>query len=225
VGGEHNGLAEEDRVVNELPGSLVHLVVDETMPATPDRPAPFLAHRTDGQRGVITVLEQTIASPEEIFDLLADLRQHQDWAGNRHPEWLQRVAWIGGPDRLELGSHFDTRQATRLGYWIDHSVVVEARPPDRFGFDTRGIHVREDGVRTAAGAWTHRYRLVERTAGGSMVELITRYVLAEGRVTRTGAPFIALNVQRGVQNLIQLAEERVRYLASPEEPEADVASA
>jgi hypothetical protein len=174
----------------------------------PEHPVPFLNHRTDGQRGVITVLEETPASREEIYELLADLDQHRDWAGHRHPAWLQRVAWIGGPERLEVGSRFESRQDTRLGHWIDRSVVVEASPPGRFGFDTEGVHIREDGERTAAGAWAHRYRMLARPAVGTVVELVTRYVLFEGSVTRQAAPFIALNVQQGVQNLIRLAEER-----------------
>ncbi len=62
---------------------------------------------------------------------------------------------------------------------MGRSVVVEAAPDERFGFDTEGVHLAHGGTRTAAGRWQHRYLLAARSGGGTVAQLVCRYLLTE----------------------------------------------
>jgi len=177
-------------------------------------PAPFVDHKTDGCDGVIIVVEQGLASPGSVYAALEDTRDHEDWAGRRHPRHLQRVETIDGPRRLEVGATFTTRQRTRKGLWLDRSEVVVAQPGRAFAFRTQGVHVADEGHRTAAGAWKHSY-LLEPCEQGTVVRYTCQYTLNEGRVEPHAAPFITINVHRGVLNLLEFAQSL--------EPNAEVA--
>ena len=157
--------------------------------------APFVEHRTDGRDGIIVVVEEGSAATTAVYEALEHTRDHEDWAGKRHPRHLQRVETIQGPGRLEVGTAFTTRQRTRKGLWLDRSVVEVATPSRAFAFRTQGVHVDDAGHRTAAGAWKHRY-LLEACERGTVVRYTCRYSLSEGRVEPHAAPFITINVHR-----------------------------
>jgi hypothetical protein len=168
-------------------------------------PEPFVDHRTDGCDGIIVVVEQGGASPAAVYEALERTRDHEDWAGRRHPRHLQHVEAIHGPGRLEVGTAFTTKQRTRKGLWLDRSVVEVATPGRAFAFGTQGVHVDDEGHRTAAGAWKHSY-VLEACERGTVVRYTCRYSLSEGRVEPHAAPFITINVHRGVLNLLEFAE-------------------
>jgi hypothetical protein len=167
---------------------------------------PFVDHRTDGRNGVIVVVESGEVSPARVYDALEHTRDHEDWAGKRHPRHLQRVETIEGPRRLEVGTSFTTRQRTRKGLWLDRSVVEVANPGRAFAFRTQGVHVDSEGHRTAVGAWKHSY-LLEPCEHGTVVRYTCRYTLHQGRVEPHAAPFITINVHRGVLNLLEYARD------------------
>ena len=89
------------------------------------------------------------ATPQEIFDLLADPRQHVHLDGSGS---VRGVA--GAPARLELGSTFQMSMHLGVPYRIT-STVVEFDEPAQIGWRHMGGHI-----------WRYRLRAVE---GGTEV--------------------------------------------------------
>ena len=81
------------------------------------------------------------ASPDAIYNVLADLNSHLVWAGEQSPDKHFRLLTMeGGPTAATVGDRFSSRGAN-MGSMIfaDSSVVVEADPGTRFGFDTESV--------------------------------------------------------------------------------------
>jgi hypothetical protein len=178
----------------------------------PDVEAPtqqpgVVDHHWEGRRGLISILEPAAASPEVIYAALESLQHHMDWAGDRHGPHLQHVVLLKGPTTLAVGDKFTTTQHTKLGYWLDSSLVVEAQRPVRLGFDTEGTHFLQNGRKNATGRWQHRYQLESTSSGASLIRYRCRWLLTMGRVDVYAAAIIAANVHRGVRNLVALSEE------------------
>jgi hypothetical protein len=214
--GERDPSPADHPLAVEIPESLVVLDGVANLPQrlngaepdveTPDEHAGVVDHHWEGRRGLIRILEPAAASPEVVYAALESLQHHMDWAGKRHDPQLQHVVLLKGPSTLEVGDRFTTTQHTKLGYWLDNSVVVEAHRPDQLGFDTEGTHYLHSGRMNATGQWQHRYRL-EPGTGGCLIRYSCRWVLTKGRVDVYAAAIIAATVHRGVRNLVALAEE------------------
>jgi hypothetical protein len=80
------------------------------------------------------------ASPEAIYDVLSDLNTHRIWAGEQAPMKSFRLLTIDAPTgRATVGTEFSSSGANSgngKSTFFDRSVVVEAEPGARFGFDT-----------------------------------------------------------------------------------------
>ncbi len=97
------------------------------------------------------------ASPERVFDLLADPRRHAEIDGSGTVR-----GQVEGPDRLTLGARFGMRMHLVVPYRIT-SEVVELEPDRRIAWRHLGHHVWRyelepvgDGTRvTETFDWAH----------------------------------------------------------------------
>ena len=86
------------------------------------------------------------ASPAALYDALADLGTHLEWAGKEAPRKSFRLLSMDAPSRLAaVGDTFASSGDNGNGTFHDRSVVVEADPGLRFGFDTDSTLERKHG--------------------------------------------------------------------------------
>lgn len=111
----------------------------------------------------------TTAAPEQVYDVLADLRTHLQWAGTQAARSDFRLIDLSAPaGAAEAGTTFtSTGDAGGGDVFHDRSVVTEAVRPHRLTFETAA---RLDRRRRPAWTvqFTHRYTLTP-TAGGCRV--------------------------------------------------------
>jgi hypothetical protein len=180
--------------------------------------------RTSGARAnalkreiAISVEATGRASVEQVYDVLADLRSHVVWAGERQKK-SGRLLAIDAPERpASVGTEFATTGSDPMGRFSDHSVVTESRRPSEFEFVTEA---RLETKKGKVAEWTnvHRYELTPTPAGCRVVYTIqvVRISALPGLLGLFNAPVLsslarkaaARVARRGVQNLVALAEER-----------------
>jgi hypothetical protein len=157
------------------------------------------------------------ASAEGVYDVLADLRSHATWGGERQRK-KGRLLTIEAPEGpAAVGTEFATTGSDPMGRFEDRSVVTEAGRPSVFEF------VTEARLRTKRGVvsdWTnvHRYELTPAPQGCRVAYSIrvTRISALPGALRLFNAPVLSGLVQkaaagaarRGLRNLLALAEER-----------------
>lgn len=158
------------------------------------------------------------APPEAVYELLADIRSHLEWAGNRQPKKNFRLLSLEAPEGpASVGTEFRSTGADPMGRFADSSVVTEASRPSLLEF------VTEARLSTKKGKvveWTnvHRYELAPE-AGGCRISYTLRAVrISElpGSMAMFKVPglrWVGLKVsasyaRRSVRNLARMAEER-----------------
>jgi len=108
---------------------------------------------------------RSAASPARVYDVLADLGSHLVWAGDEAPKKNFRLLSMdASTHRATVGDRFASTGANMNGTFHDQSVVVEATPGSRFGFDTESTLDRRH-ARALRARLTHRYA-IEPTAQG-----------------------------------------------------------
>jgi Polyketide cyclase / dehydrase and lipid transport len=108
---------------------------------------------------------RSAASPEAIYDVLADPRAALEWGGREAPKKSFRLLTMDAPaGPLVVGDTFSSTGANINGEFHDTSTVVEAEPGARFGFDTESTLIRKH-VKTWHVRFTHRYSLVSTPEG------------------------------------------------------------
>jgi polyketide cyclase/dehydrase/lipid transport protein len=108
------------------------------------------------------------ASPAALYDALADLGTHLEWAGKEAPRKSFRLLSMDAPSRLATaGDTFSSSGDNGNGTFHDRSVVVEADPGRRFGFDTDSTLDRKHG-KVWKARFAHRYT-IEATGTGSVL--------------------------------------------------------
>ncbi len=159
------------------------------------------------------------AQAEVVYDLLAEVRTHLEWAGTKQPKENFRLLTIEAPAGLaSVGTEFRSTGADPMGRFADSSVVTEAARPSLFEF------VTEARLSTKKGEiveWTniHRYELVARAAEVCRISYTLRVVriselpgeLAMFKIPglrSLGLRVSASFARRGIRNLARLAEER-----------------
>jgi hypothetical protein len=159
----------------------------------------------------------TPVRPAVVYDVLADLRTHLSWAGERQGA-TSRLTSIDAPDGpADVGTEFRTTGRDPMGTFRDTSVVTEATRAEVFEFVTEA---RLETTKGATVEWTnvHRYEL-RPTAHGTRVRYTIRVVRVSelpGMLRTMGMPVLSSLVmkaarrlaERGVRNLVALAEER-----------------
>jgi hypothetical protein len=171
------------------------------------------------RRELVARLEESSRAPAEaVYDLLADIDSHLEWAGRMQPKKTYRLLSIEGPEGpASVGTEFTSTGADALGTFADTSVVTEASRPLAFEFVTEA---RLSVKRGRVAEWTsvHRYEIVP-LGDGCRVSYTIRTVristlpsalaMFNVPVLRSVLMKVARsNVRRGVRNLARLAEQR-----------------
>jgi uncharacterized protein YndB with AHSA1/START domain len=169
-------------------------------------------------RELANTLEDTSAAPPEVvWDVLADLRTHRVWGGERQRA-STRILELEAPEGpASVGTEFGTVGADPMGRFEDRSVVTEAVRPETLEFVTEArLHTK----RGRAVDWTviHRYELAPAEGSGCRIRYTTRITRVSelpGLLRTMALPGLgALAMKgsapvgrRGLRNLAAMAEE------------------
>jgi len=127
-----------------------------------DEPRPII-------RFEATVLSK--ASPNVVYDILADPSTHLDWAGKQASRQDFRLLTLDAPKGVaSVGTRFVSTGANSKdgsSTFHDESVVTEATPPSLFAFVTES-HLERKHRKTWEVRFVHRYK-VDAEANGSRI--------------------------------------------------------
>jgi hypothetical protein len=173
--------------------------------------------RRTGWRNPVIRFEGFCRAPDEaVYDLLADLQTHLDWAGQRQLETTRLLTLEAPPGPAGVGTEFSTTGSDgKIARWSDRSVVTEATRPKVFEFVTEGRRQGKPGSKPWLSTAVHRYEISPESGG-------CRVTYAEDLTRLAGAPKIfrapglsrivfwvsAKYMRRGFEGLLALAEER-----------------
>jgi uncharacterized protein YndB with AHSA1/START domain len=161
------------------------------------------------------------APSEAVYDLLADLHSHLEWAGRRQHETTRLLTLDAPPGAAKVGTEFvSTGSDGKVARWSDRSVVTEATRPEVFEFVTEGRREGKPGSRPWLATAVHRYEIA-REGGGCRVTYtqdLTRFagaprILHAPGISRVMFWISAWYMRLGFDNLLALAEERERTVA------------
>jgi hypothetical protein len=153
------------------------------------------------------------ASPEAVYDLLANLQSHLEWAGNRQTRDFRLVSLDAPPGRATVGSTFSSTGVIPMSkrQWSDCSTVSAADRPSTFEITTQA-RAGESHAMTAV--YRHRYEISPAAGGSRVTYTMTQLSITNpmlrwalpgmGRVTWLMTPTYS---GRGLRNLLALAEE------------------
>ena len=144
---------------------------------------------------VVTVERTIPATPDAIFELLADPNRHADIDGSGTVRGARDNA-----QRLELGSRFGMSMRLGLPYGTENE-VVEFEEPRRIAWQTRGV-----GIVRLFGGRIWRYEL-EPVEGGTLVREswdITHESPLTKPVVRLAAATTAKNMAATLERIEQL---------------------
>lgn len=176
--------------------------------------------RANALKGELLIqLEETNRAPaEQVYDLLADIRSHAQWAGTMQPKRNFRLLTVDAPEgAASVGTEFRSTGADPMGCFADSSIVTEATEPSVFEF------VTEARLSTKKGKvveWTnvHRYEIAPRAVGcrisyAMRIVRISELPGALGMFKVAGLRSLGLKMsataaRRSLRNLGRLAEER-----------------
>ena len=174
--------------------------------------------RTRLHNPVLRFEESCGAPAEAVYDLLADLQSHLDWAGRRQLETTRLLTLDAPPEPARVGIEFVTTGSDgKVARWTDRSVVTEATRPEVFEFVTEGLREGKPGSRPWHITAVHRYEIAT-TATGSRVAYTEDLTRLDGAPGILQAPVISRVVfrisgkymRRGFRALLAMAEERGR---------------
>jgi len=157
------------------------------------------------------------ATAEAVYEVLADVRSHLIWAGQRQKK-NARLLTVDAPEGPALvGTEFTTTGADPMGRFTDRSVVTEATPPSVFEFVTEARLVTKRGK---VADWTnvHRYELAPSPGGcriGYSIHITRISALPGALALFNVGPLSGLvakatraAARRGLEALATLVEER-----------------
>ena len=158
------------------------------------------------------------AAPEDVYDLLADLRSHLVWGGEHQGRTTRLLSMEASEGPARVGTEFHSEGTDPMGRFEDTSVVTRAERPRLFEFVTEARLVMGGG-RTVSGrsSTATRSRQARRLAVGSITRgRIVRISELPGMLRLLGIPGLRTLVlkasgglaARGLRNLVRLAEER-----------------
>jgi hypothetical protein len=166
----------------------------------------------------VTFSEQTAARPEVVYDLLADLRTHIEWGGRLHPSGTQRLRSMEAPARpARAGVTFRSVGTSPAGTWHDRSRVTVAIRPTVFQFATKGSFRNSQGQEQMLLEAVHRYEIDPAAGGARVTYRLSAFmsVRTSGEQRHSRFEAITFNllipgvIERGIRNLLRMAEERV----------------
>ncbi len=164
-----------------------------------------------------TVFEGTCRAPAEtVYDLLADLNAHLEWAGARQSETTRLLTMEASPGPATVGTEFRTSGSDgKVARWHDRSVVTEADRPSVFEFVTEGQRFGKPGKTPMEATTVHRYT-IESSGSGCRVIYRGQITSTKGFPAIVRAPLIggwllgysAKYMRKGFDGLISMAEDR-----------------
>jgi hypothetical protein len=163
------------------------------------------------------------ASPEVVYDLLADVSSHLEWAGHRQYKMFRLLTIDAPPGPAEVGTVFDSVGVIPMNsaQWQNHNTVTKADRPSVFEITTES---RIPWPKRASGEGTFVNRFdIAQDGGGSRVTFTSRqlrfrnppwglrYPLLRSVTARVAIPFWH---RHGFRKLLRMAEERSRQPAA-----------
>jgi Polyketide cyclase / dehydrase and lipid transport len=154
------------------------------------------------------------ASPDVVYDVIADLRNHLDWSGDRASSDTFKLLSIDAPEgTAAIGTAFSSSGAADNGTFHDRSKVTVASRPTAFVIETDAHLDRTRGEPWDAH-FVHRYD-IEPDGSGSRItytETIERvsyvpYWLQPG-IRSIFKVYVNRADRKQLANLAGLAEER-----------------
>jgi hypothetical protein len=156
----------------------------------------------------------TSASPQVVYDTIADLRNHLDWSGERASDEKFKLLELEAPQGpTAVGTSFSSSGAADNGTFHDRSVVTEASSPERFVIETDS-HLDRTRGKPWEAHFSHRYDVRPQGEGSRIVytETIERvnYVpyWLKPVVRSLFKVYVNRADRRQLTNLARLAEER-----------------
>ena len=171
-----------------------------------------------GGRELVATAEATSRAPAEVvWDLLADLRTHREWGGERQKDTTRLLSLEAPEGPAKAGTEFRTQGRDPMGTFTDRSVVTEATRPSAFEFVTEA-HLETKKGKTTDWTVVHRYEVSPADIGSRIAYTVRIARISEliGALTLFKVPGLrSLGMKasagvgkRGVTNLARLAEER-----------------
>jgi hypothetical protein len=182
--------------------------------------------RRTAWRNPVLRFEGSCRAPAEVvYDLLADLQSHLEWAGQRQLQTTRLLTLAAPPGPAGVGVEFlSTGSDGKVARWSDRSVVTEATRPAVFEFVTDGRRQGKPGRRPWLATAVHRYVIAPETDGCQVTytEDLTRlegapWMLRTPGVSRIVFLVSAKYMRRGFVGLLALAEERAGTSRSTDE--------
>ncbi len=173
-----------------------------------------------GQELVLRVEESCKAPAEHVYDALADLRTHLQWAGEQQKKRSRLLSLTAPEGYASVGTEFETTGADPMGRFHDASVVTAASRPSAFEFVTEAHLELKKGGNVVDWTNVHRYETVPEGGGCRIAYTIriTRISELPGMLAMLTMPVLSKVVaraaasvaRRAVRNLARLAEQRAR---------------
>ena len=154
------------------------------------------------------------ASPEAVFDVIADLRNHLIWSGERaESDGFKMLTLEAPPGPATVGTTFTSSGSAGKDTFHDRSVVTEVAPPRTFVIET-DARLERRNAKTWEAHFSHRYDVLPDGSGSRIVytETIERvnylpYWLKPG-IRTIFKPWVNRADRKQLRNLAGLAEER-----------------
>jgi Polyketide cyclase / dehydrase and lipid transport len=156
----------------------------------------------------------TTASPEAVYDVIADLRNHLVWSGERAASDGFKMLSLEAPEGpATVGTTFTSSGSAGRDTFHDRSVVTEASRPNRFVIET-DARLERKRAETWEVHFSHRYDIQPHGEGSRILytETVERvnylpYWLKPG-IRTIFRPFVNRADRKQLRNLARLAEER-----------------
>ncbi len=160
----------------------------------------------------------TPASPEVVYETIANIRDAMIWASERQTKKFRLLTLDAPEGEATVGTGWDSTGADPMGTFTDHSMVTAADAPRLFVFRTESKLAWKNGKESRATI-IHRYEVAPEGDGSRVTYLFRgtgpmpmpwymRAMLATPGMRQMALSGPKRGVQRGFANLLELAVER-----------------
>lgn len=177
-------------------------------------PNPSLGRMMGQQLPHVQISLRCKAKPEAVYDLLADLRSHLEWAGARQTRDFHLVSLDAPPGPATVGTTFSSTGVIPMSNrrWNDRSTVTGADWLRMFEITTQACNGER---RPMTAVYRHTYEISPEVDGSRVTYTMSQLAITNpmlrwalpgmDRLTWLMTPIYA---GRGIRNLLALAEER-----------------